>query len=813
MEAQSLCEALAAATGNADALSLLADIHTAAGRPEQAVGSLLRLARARSNDAAVYRRLGNTQLATGACAQAVESYRQSLRFEPRNVRAYNNLGQALMRLGRSDEARASFERAVELDPRYAIAHNNLGTVLYAQGALEPAVASYERATAIDPTFAEAHHNRGNALQKSERLPAALEAYDRALGPRPNSVETLLARGNVLQRLRRYSAAVESYQKALTLAPRHAEALSNCANALLMLKRPEEALQCCERAIELKPDLVEAHNNRGGALRGLNRLDEALAACERAVALQPDYAAAIGNCANIMLACNRFQDALAYCDRALALNPGVIEVHDRRAAALLGVKRPQEAALAYDRVLELDPQHPFALGAALGARLTSCDWARYDELRSRIDVATEAGELPVQPFVQLSLVDSPRQHARCARAYIDDQFPDRERGSWQGPHYHHDRIRVAYLSADYHVHATAMLMAGLFEAHDRRGFETVAISFGVDDSSPMRRRLQNAFERFIDVRQLSDTQVVELLKSLEIDIVVDLKGYTGESRPGILARRAAPVQVSYLGYPGTTGLETLDYVIADPIVLPFEQQSDWVERIVHLPDSYQVNDNQRVIAGHTPTRTEAGLPASGFVFCCFNNHYKITPTVFDTWMELLRRVPDSVLWLLEDNDIAAGNLRREAQARGVSPERLVFAPRVPAEVHLARHRLADLFLDTLPYNAHTTTSDALWAGLPVLTCLGRAFPGRVAASLLHAVGLPELVTETPARYLEKAVALASDPEQLSALRARLDKNRHTHPLFDTARFCRHLETAYTMMLQRHAAGLPVENFAVPALSDP
>ena len=809
-EAQSLCEALAA-TDDADALSLLAEIQTAIGKPAQAVGSLRRLVRTRSMDPAVHRRLANALLATGAFADAVESYQDSLRLEPNNVRAHNNLGQALMRLGRDDRARASYERAIELDARYAIAHNNLGIALYEQGAFTSALASYERATEIDPAFTEAHFNRGNALQKLGRLEAALEAYDKALIARSGSAEALFAQGNVLQRLKRFEAAVERYRRVLALVPTHAQALNNCGNALLVLKRPEEALSHCQRAIELQPDLVEAHNNLGGALRKLNRLDEALAACQRATALQPDYAVALGNCANIMLACNRFEDALAYCDRALALQPDLVEVHDRRGAALLGAKRPHEAAVAYDRVLELDPDYPFALGAALSARLACCDWSRYDELRSKIELATAAGSLAIQPFQLLSISESPELLARCARTYVEDQFPARERGSWRGPRYRHDRIRVAYLSADFHNHATAMLMAGLFETHDRRKFETVAISFGADDSSAMRSRLQYAFDRFIDARQLGDAQVVELLQSLEIDIAIDLKGYTGESRPGILARRAAPLQVSYLGYPGTMALDSIDYILADPSVLPPEQQAHYMERVAYLPGSYQVNDNRRVIAEQTLTRAQVGLPSSGFVFCCFNNHYKITPVMFDVWMGLLREVPGSVLWLLEDNAVAAANLRREAQSRGVNPERLVFAARVPADEHLARHRLADLFLDTLPYNAHTTTSDALWAGLPVLTCMGTAFPGRVAASLLRAIGLPELVMHSLHEYAVKALELATDTRQLSELRSRLGKNRHTQPLFDTERFCAHLESAYTTMLQRYREGLPVESFSVPVLA--
>jgi protein O-GlcNAc transferase len=805
-EAKWMCESLVAVSDDAEALSLLAEICVATGRLPQGISTLRRLARVRPGDAAVLRRLGNALLASGSCAEAVAGYRAALAVEPGNVRAHNNLGQALMRLGSRAEAMASYGRAIELDPGYAIAHNNLGIALFEEGAYEAAVASYKRALELNPSFAEAHNNCGNALLELNRAEEALGCYEQALALKP----ALVNRGNALQRLKRFEAAVDSYERALQVEPHHAEALSNCASALLALKRPEEALLYCERAVALNPDLAEAHNNLGGALRQLSRLEEATAACERALQLKPAYAAALSNLANIKLAGNSFEEAIACCDRAIALQPDLAEAHKQRGGALLGARRPDEAAQAYARLLEIEPDYKFAPGALLGARLACCDWTDYEETRTTIIQAVEAGKPVVQPFTFLGISDEPALQARCAHTYAADTLPANCRLPWNGARYRHERLRIAYLSADYHQHATAILMAGLFEAHDRQHFETVALSFGPEDSGEMRRRLQHAFDSFIDVRRMSDAQVADLMRSLEIDIAVDLKGYTGDRRPEIVARRPAPIQVNYLGYPGTMSLEAIDYLLADRIVLPAEQQGYFSESVVYLPECYQVNDAGRAIDAHTPTRAEVGLPAAGFVFCCFNNNYKITPGMFDVWVRVLRGVPGSVLWLLEDNPAAARNLRQEADHRGVSAERLVFAPRLPAEQHLARHRLADLFLDTLPYNAHTTSSDALWAGLPVLTCLGAAFPGRVAASLLHAVGLPELVTHSLDEYVARALELASDPAQLGEVRARLAHNRTTHPLFDTARFCRHLEAAYTTMWRRHQEGLPPESFAVSAL---
>jgi protein O-GlcNAc transferase len=809
-EARMMCEALATGSDDADAVSLLAEIYSAARRSADAVSTLRRLVQLRPSDASVHRRLGNTLLGSGAFSEAVVSYRESLTIESGNVRAHNNLGQALMCLRNFSEAATSYGQAIALDPRYAIAHNNLGIALYEQGEYELSVASYRRASELDPTFAEAHYNCGNALLKLNQSTAALASYERALSLKPASPETLLGRGNALQQLERYQEAVESYERVLQLDPNHVDSLNNAASALLVLKRAEEALRLSERAIAIKPDLAEAHSNRGGALRKLHRYEEAAVACERALELKPDYAQALGNLGNALLALERPGEALEYCERAIALNPDLPEAHDNRGGALMALKRTEEAAEAYVRLREISPDYELAAGALVHARTLCCDWREEAAGRDWLIKGVREGRPVAHPFVFVTISDSPALHLECARMYVARELPSVPQPLWRGERYKHDRIRVAYLSADFHDHATAVLMAGLFEAHDRRGFEIIGVSYGPEDASAIRRRLEQGFDRFVEVRNSRDEEVAGLLRSMEIDIAVDLKGYTQNSRPRILARRPAPIQVSYLGFPGTLGLDQIDYILADPIVVPPEHYAHYSEAVVSLPDTYQVNDSKRLIDEHTPTRAEVGLPPSGFVFCCFNHNYKITSTVFAIWMRLLQEVPGSVLWLLEDNAAAARNLRREVIQHGVDPARLVLAPRIANGAHLARHQLADLFLDTLPYNAHTTTSDALWAGVPVLTCLGNAFPGRVAASLLHAVGLPDLVTQNLDEYAGKALELARDPARIAELRARLSKNRSTRPLFDTARFCRHLEVSYTTMWQRYQDGLSPQSFAVPSL---
>ena len=451
---------------------------------------------------------------------------------------------------------------------------------------------------------------------------------------------------------------------------------------------------------------------------------------------------------------------------------------------------------------------FLMGDLLRTQMTICDWSNYASGVAELRAQLSRGEKAAPPFFVLALL----KFSRSAKKGLGNLGGRKVSGSGEhkgiSPLPGHRRIRIGYFSADFREHAVAILMAGLFEEHDRSKFEVTAFSLGPDIDDDMRTRLKVAFDKFIDVRAMSDRDVVSLARNFEIDIAVDLNGLTRDARTSIFAMRAAPIQVNYLGYPGTMGADCIDYLIADPVVIPDADQPHYAEKIVYLPNAYQPNDRKRLIADKVFTRSELSLPQEGFVFCCFNNNYKIVPDVFDSWMRILGHVDGSVLWLLKDSDIAARNLKKEARVRGVDPDRLVFAPRMTLPDHLARHRLADLFLDTLPYNAHTTASDALWTGLPVLTQIGEAFAGRVAASLLRAVGLPELVTTTRDAYEALAIELAGNPAKLASIKRKLSDNRLTTPLFDTALFTRHIEAAYTAMYERHRAGLPPDHIRVP-----
>jgi predicted O-linked N-acetylglucosamine transferase (SPINDLY family) len=679
--------------------------------------------------------------------------------------------------------------------------------LHQQGRLPEAKKLYAKILKIDPDHFDALHLLGVLKHQQGDAPEALRLIAAALKT-DATPDALSNYGNVLCALNRHEEALASYDRALALQPENVLAITNRGAALTALGRPMEALACYDRALAINPAHADAHYNRGNALSQIKHYDKALHSYNTALAIAPHFIKALFNRGNVFKELKRYDEAIASYDAALALAPDFSDALYNRFSALKTAKRYDDALAAYDKAIAVNPENADPFGLA-DATLAICDWTRAGKLAGDLVAQVRQGKLPVSPFTLLNSIDDAALHRRCAEAYVKSKVPVRPQALWKGEKIRHDKIRLAYLSADFHSHATAYLMAELFERHDHGRFEVLGISFGMDDRSDLRRRLIASFEQFHDVQGKTDREVAELLREHQVDIAVDLKGYTQDARPEILAHRPAPIQVNYLGYPGTMGADFIDYVIADKIVLPFDQQAFYSEKIVHLPDSYQVNDSKRKIAERVPTRREAGLPENGFVFCCFNNNYKIAPQVFDTWMRLLQQVPGSVLWLLADNASAENNLRKEAQARGVNPARLIFAARLKLDEHLARHRLADLFLDTLPYNAHTTASDALWVGLPVLTCQGRTFAARVAASLLCAVGLEELVTHNLADYEALALRLATEPSLLHDIRRKLAQNKQTHPLFDTGRFCRHIEAAYQEMWETWQRGEAPRSFAVNA----
>jgi len=747
----------------------------------------------------------------GQFAQAQAILEEVLASQPDHQDALHKLGVLALQTGSFEKADELLTAAIALNPGNAAFHLSLGAARQEIRQLDAAVASYDRAIQIDPNLAEAHFRRGLALQQLNKAASAIASYDRVIEIAPASAVAYLQRGLALRSLGRPADAVASIDRAIEFQPDFVEAHFYRANMLHSLGRTADALPSYQRAIELRPNMAEAYANRGIALLELKRPAEAVECFDRAIDLQVGVAANYYNRGNALKELDKLEAAVDSYDQALAIDPRFGDAHIHRGWALRQLKRYEDAIESFGRALSINPDYPYLFGLRLHIKMSICDWTNLAEEIAELRARIEQDRKAVPAFPALSLMDClPLQH-KVAKTFASDvhpsnsilgEIPKRPRG---------ERIRIGYFSSDFKEHPVALLITELFELHDRSQFELFGFSLGPAADSPTRERIACAFDHFIDVKDKTDIEVAKLARHLKVDIAVDLNGYTINARTGIFALRAAPVQAHYLGYPGTMGVDYIDYVIADRTIIAAEHREHYSEKIVWLPGSYQPNDRKRVLSEKQFTKSELGLPPQGFVFCSFNNSYKITPATFAGWMRILRAVDGSVLWLsslLEDNPWAKSRLRSEAEKQGVAAERLIFAVRLPMAEHLARQREADLFLDTLPFNAHTTASDALWAGLPVLTQIGDAYPGRVAASLLKAVGLSELVVQTQAEYEALAVELASDHERLNQLKQTLAANRSTASLFNTPLLATQLEAAYTLMLDRYEADLPPDDIDVP-----
>ena len=624
---------------------------------------------------------------------------------------------------------------------------------------------YDRILATYPNHFDALHLLGVISAQKKNFLDSVYLISKAIHIR-NNVHTAYAnRGNAYKELTRYPEALADYHQAIKLNPDSPENHYNLGILYYLMRNFSEALIHYGKAIKLNPHYADAYQNLGVTLQDLQRYDEAERAYRLAISLQPDYPEAFNNLGGIFKKQGHYAKAMA----------------------------------AFKQVLILRPDYAFLHGLAIHTQMHLCQWQGLAAQISSLTQRITNYEKVTPPFPLLTLIDDPALQLTAAQTFNADKFPSTNVLGELVTHPTHGKVRIGYFSADFHNHATAYLMAELFEATDSSRFEVYGFSFGPNKQDEMRQRIANTFHSFIDVANYSDHQVAAMSRKLGIDIAVDLKGYTKDSRTGIFAARCAPIQVSYLGYPGTMGAPYIDYLIADKTLIPEESKCHYSEKIVYMPHSYQANDSKRRISNRIFTRAELGLPELGFVFCCFNNSYKIMPQTFDSWMRILKAVNGSTLWLLHDNPQTAENLKQQAQRRGVEPERLIFAPRMPLPEHLARHRVADLFLDTLPCNAHTTASDALWAGLPVLTLAGESFAARVAASLVNAVDLPELVTTNQDQYEALAVGLANDPKKLTHLKQTLAKKLTTSSLFDGKRFAKNLGEAYQRMYDIHLSG--------------
>ncbi len=742
--------------------------------------------------------LGVVALQTGRPQAALEPISRSLLIHPRQPVAQLNLGVAMQQLDRLEEAFGCFERALELQPGYADALNNRADVLLQWNRPEEALRSLERALELRPDFAMALNNRGNALRALGRVPQALESYEAALRLEPGLVRALNNRGNALRDLGRLDEALGCFERALQLAPHYAPALHNRSNALLERGQYAAALQGYDRLLAAQPGDCDALVQRGITLLHAGRAEAARASFERALQLRPGLVRALEGLARALCALNRPEEALERYESALRLQPSHLDALFDAGMCCLKLYRWDRALAYLSRLCELAPAYPYAQGYRLHARLRVCDWTDVERDREALVAAVSQGRAGDVPFSFLAVTDSAAAQLRCARAFTADRYPARAGGPSATAARAHDRIRLAYVSGDLREHIVARLLAGVFERHDRRRFEVCAIALNREDGSAIGARVRRAFDRYVEAGSRSAAEIAELMRAMRIDIAVDLAGYTETQRMELFAARCAPVQVSYLGFPGTLGAPYMDYLIADEFVIPESSRKHYAEQVVYLPDSFHPADDRRAVPARA-RRMSLGLRESDIVCCSLNNSYKYSAPMLDIWARVLRQVPQSVLWLLANDAATEASLRREAHARGIEPDRLLLSRRVHYEDHLARLTCADLFLDTLPFGAGATASDVLWAGVPLLTCAGEAFASRMAGSLLRTAGLPELVTFSLQEYERRALELLSSPARLAELRSRVEEARQCSALFDTGRYTRSLEAAYRQMAQRARRG--------------
>jgi protein O-GlcNAc transferase len=729
--------------------------------------------------------------------QIIEKCRTVLLHAPDNFPANLWLARALAASGRPLESTAAFRAAIEAHrPESCEARIEYATLLAALGRKREAIEQYRFAVAERPAALEWRCSLSSLLADAGLHTDAIEESGRALAMDPNCAPALFNQATSLLALGDAAAAASKLARCAVLTPDDSRVHNNWGLALAAEGLIGEAIAAYGEALRLKPDYARALNNRAAAFMKLHQFDRAVDDLDHAVALDPRYIRAHVNRGAALRVLGKFEESLAsyrsaFPDPDALANATDLLVHD--------LHRGEEAFACAGELFRLAPHRDDVAGAYHAVSQATARWDDYDTRTAMIVSEVRAGRRPVTPFRFLYVSDSPEDQYSCARAAsatVGDHRP-----LWRGKRFGHERIRVAYLSSDFYAHATAYLAAGLFERHDRTRFECFALAYGnfpVEDA--MRTRLADAFEHFEDVESLSNAQIAERIRSLEIDVLVDLKGYTGGSRIAVLSRRPAPLQVHFLGYPGTLGASFVDYLIADRYVVPPAESRHYAERIVRMPHTYQVTDDRRRADESAWTRSRAGLPEGGLVFAAPHQAYKLTPAVFGVWMRLLRRFADSTLWLLEYDPAVRQRLRDAATARGMDPARIVFAPPLPQAEHLARLRVADLLLDTWPYGAHTTASDALWMGLPCVALSGRGFASRVSGSILTSAGLPALIAHSIAEYESLIVGLCSEPGRLRSVREGVEANVRRSPLFDTGRFTRALEDAYVQMWERHQAGL-------------
>ena len=810
------------------------------GKINEAIDKIKLLNEEFPNVPLLFNMLGACYKALGQLKASVKMFDNAVTIKPDYTEAHKNLGISLKDLGQLDDAINSFERAIIIEPNYIDAHYNLAITFKELEQFNDAIKSYEKVLSINPNFAEAHNNLGNALKDIERLDDAVRSYERAITINPNFAEAHNNLGNAFKDIDRLDDAVKSYHMAIAINSNFAEAHNNLGNAFKDLECLDDAVKSYERAITINPKFTEAHYNQGIVLKKLRKLDDAVKSFQIALTINPNFAEAHNNLGSSFNALGQFSAAIECYEKVFTINPNSAEAHNNLGSVLTDLKKSNDAIKCYEKAIAIKPDYAeayanlgsiyrsrkirdkalscferantikpdmdFILGDIINTKMSLCIWDNLPNIVKELKSRIHNNKKVIGPFPLLGLIDDPGLQRKASKIFSNYYYPQNDVLSKIETYPKHKKIRIGYFSADFKIHPVATLTAELYEMHNRDHFEIHAFSFGPDTKDEMNLRIKAGVDHFHDVRLMSYKETVILSRSFEIDIAVDLGGYTANSRTGIFAMSAAPIQTSYIGVLSTMGGNYYDYLVAGQTMIPKENQKYFVEKIVYLP-SYQVNDSKELPPEVFFTRQDLGLPEKGFVFCCFNNTYKITPTTFDSWAEILKNVKQSVLLIFADNNSAKENLTKEIVLRGIKPERLIFGERLARPEYLARYRVADLFLDTLPYNAGTTASDALRMGLPVLTLKGNSYPGRMAASIVNAVNLPELITTSFAEYERLAIELATDPEKLKVIKNKLVRNLATAPLYDTPLFTKNLESAYSEMYDRYQKGLEPDHIYV------
>jgi len=749
--------------------------------------------------AEAYNNLGIALKDSGLVEDAVKSFKKALNLKSNYLEAHNNLGNAYRSLGKFEESIVAYQQAILIKQDYPTTHNNLGNVLKDLGRFEEAVLSYKRAIVNAPEDLEFLNNLGAAYRDCGHFNKAIESYKKALLISPENSAVLNNLGIAFKDIGYYNNAIDSYQKALDINPEYSNAFNNLALVYKKTGKNEKALEAYKKALAINPNDPDTLNNVGITLIDSERLDEAVNCYKKALSINPDYAEAWNNLSIAFMKLKRLNEAYKANEKALSLNTNYAEGYAVQGRIYTEQRQLDKALKSFKRANKYNPDLEYNFGAILNTQMNLCNWKDLTNLLKKLRAKVNNNQRVIVPFDLLGLIDDPKLQKKTSEIYANDNFPESNILPKIKLYKRHSRIRIGYFSADFKMHPVAMLTAELYEIHDRKKFEIHAFSFGPDTHDEMNLRIKAGVDQFHDVHKKSDKDISLLARSLEIDIAIDLGGYTADSRTGIFAMRAAPIQGSYIGVLSTMGSSYYDYLVAGHGMIPKANQKYFSEKIIYLPN-YQVNDSKELPPKIKFTRQDLGLPNNGFVFCCLNNNFKITPEIFNIWMRIVKKVSRSVLLIYASTDSVKVNLRKEAIKIGIDPERVIFGENLSRPEYLARYKIADLFLDTHPYNAGTTASDALKMGLPILTLKGSSFNSREAASIINAVNLPEMITTTIEEYESLAIELATNPKKYEFIKKKLVSNLPNAPLFDTVKFTKNLESAFLSIYNRHRKNL-------------